>query len=101
MAVVTAVEEVAAVDLEAALLAVGVAAEASVEDAEEEVMDLTEDSEVAEEVAEAVTEEVVLGFLYLLSFFLPYQYWAWKKYLFTIIFLHLIKSKPIKNANMI
>jgi len=58
MAVVTAVEEVAAVDLEADLLVVGAAAEDSVEDAEEEVMDLTEVSEVAEEVAEAVTEEV-------------------------------------------
>ena len=76
MAVVTAVEEVAAVDLEAALLAVGAAEEDSVEDAEEEVMDLTEVSEVAEEVAEAVTEEVVLGFLYSLSFFLPFQYRA-------------------------
>jgi len=59
MAVVTAVEEVAAVDLEAALLAVGVAAEASVEDAEEEVMDLTEVSEVAEEVAVEVSEVVI------------------------------------------
>jgi len=59
MAVVTAVEEVAAVDLEAALLAVGAAAEDSVEDAEEEVMDLTEVSEVAEEVDVEASEVVI------------------------------------------
>jgi len=59
MAVVTAVEEVAAVDLEAALLVVGAAAEDSVEDAEEEVMDLTEVSEVAEEVDVEASEVVI------------------------------------------
>jgi len=59
MAVVTVVEEVAAVDLEAALLVVGAAEEDSVEDAEEEAMDLMEVSEVAEEV-DVVASEVVI-----------------------------------------
>merc|ERR1712209_35085 len=59
MVVVTAVEEVAAVDLEAALLVVGAAVEDSVEDVEEEAMDLTEVSEVVEEVDVEVSEVVI------------------------------------------